>query len=125
MRSLSTVEKKPITNTSFGKGFVAPKISKSLSSTSKPVPQKKVSDEEKIKALLANNPIKKLLEQEEKKNALPPALFKKGDRVFHPQFGIGAVNDVQANGQTYTYVVEFSKHGEKSLDSEYCDLKRF
>ena len=53
------------------------------------------------------------------------ALFKKGDRVFHPQFGIGAVNDVQANGQTYTYVVEFSKHGEKSLDSEYCDLKRF
>lgn len=127
VRSLSTVEKKPFSNTSFGKSFVAPKISKSLSSAQKPAAQKKVSDEDKIKALLANNPIKKLLEQQEeqKNKALPPALFKQGDRVFHPQYGIGQINDVKPDGQTYVYVVSFSKYGEKELDSEYCQLKRF
>ena len=131
-RSLSNVVKKTptVTNTSFGKNFVAPKITKSLSTPQKPQasqPVKKVSEEDKIKALLANNPIKNLIQkqQEDAKKKMPSTLFQKGDRVFHSQFGIGTIEDVTPSGGSYLYIVEFQRHGKKSMDSEVAQLKRF
>ena len=128
VRSLSTVVKKSTaTETGFGKAFVAPKSAKSLSvSKQDSTPKKEVSEDEKIKALLANNPIKKMLEeQKNKEQKLPSTLFKQGDRVFHSKFGIGTIENVVPSEQSYLYIVEFQRHGKKSLDSEVSDLKRF
>ena len=72
--------------------------------------------------------MKNLIEKQEKEEEnieIPANLLKKGDRVFHPKFGIGNIDNVVPSGKTFLYIVEFNRYGKKSLDSDYSQLKKF
>ena len=138
--------------TSFGKGFIAPK--KNIThNTSFVVKSKKneenaqirkEKEEERIKDLLENNPIKKMLLEKKKKeeelkqqslfgnntdmatNTTPKAdEFKVGDRVFHSKFGVGKISDIKLVGAATMYIVDFNSQGQKALDAAFAQLKKF
>ena len=44
-----------------------------------------------------------------------------GTRVFHTQFGVGKIKEIEENN----YIVEFSKYGDKTMDSTTSGLKTF
>lgn len=146
---------------SFGSGFVAPVISQntqSISKVVKPKPtsnykhteskpnnnfdkresfviknaQNKARDEEKVKKLLEDNPIKRMLEEKKareaaltKENDAVSKSFEKGDRVFHEKFGIGHIEEIKQIGSSSMYVIDFGKQGKKAVDSLYANLKKF
>lgn len=51
--------------------------------------------------------------------------FKVGTRVFHPHFGIGNILEVEGEGLSATYKVDFAKNGVKSVDGSIGNLKAF
>ncbi len=129
---------------SFGKNFVAPKknITHNTSFVVKSknheaiAQERKQRDEERIKELLENNPIKKKLierkrlqqlENEKKSIYSSPSSqdFAIGDRVFHSKFGIGKITNIQDVVGTKMYIVNFSSQGEKALDAAFAQLKKF
>ena len=146
---------------SFGANFVAPVSGQTVQSISKVVKPKptykspeqkqqnnfvkreafvvkneanKAKDEEKIKKLLEDNPIQRLLEERKKKeaaqasadaNTSAPKEFSKGDRVFHGKFGIGHIEEIKQIGSSKMYVIDFGKQGKKAVDSLYSNLKKF
>lgn len=141
-------------SSSFGKGFVAPKSNQNTQNISKVVKpqvthknntvrepmiiksaQNKVNDEEKVKKLLEDNPIKRMLEEKRKKEALlaqqeetsvtPVKKFETGDRIFHERFGIGHIEEIQTIGSSLMYVIDFGKQGKKAVDATYANLKKF
>lgn len=125
---------------SFGKNFIAP-VSKTTflnNDLSQLKEEKKRSDEEKIKKMLANSKMKKLLEEKKSlerqqieknfKDKPSATKFKLGERVFHPQFGVGKIEDVESlssDGLEEVYIVNFGKFGLKSVDASYSNLKKF
>ena len=122
------------TRISFGKNFVAPQKRAFVSKKAeKPkTEENQLSDEERIRQILENNPIKKRIEEArekaEQQNNRPDvsnAKFKDGDRVFHSHFGIGHVTEVKSVAGVTLYVVDFGKNGVKSFDSSFADLKKF
>jgi len=147
---------------SFGKGFVAPSAgmqnTQSISKVVKPKvaykspsqtqnnfvkreafvvknEQNKAKDEERVKQLLEDNPIKRMLEEKKAKEAALAAAnaesavettgFKIGDRVFHGNFGIGHIEEIKQIGSSSMYVIDFGKQGKKAVDSTYANLKKF
>lgn len=140
---------KPVT--SFGRNFVAPskKVSHNTSFVVKSKAnearreEKRLSDEERIKSLLENNPIKRMALERQKKAEMKAAEekqanedakfsnngsnleFKAGDRVFHSKFGVGKVADIQVIGSSTMIIVEFSSQGKKALDAAFAQLKKF
>ena len=147
---------------SFGKGFVAPSAgmqnAQSISKVVKPKvaykspaqpqnnfvkreafvvknEQNKARDEERVKQLLEDNPIKRMLEEKKAKEAALAAAnveltvetsgFKIGDRVFHGNFGIGHIEEIKQIGSSSMYVIDFGKQGKKAVDSTYANLKKF
>ena len=48
-------------------------------------------------------------------------LLPVGTRVFHSQFGVGKI----INAENKSYIVEFTKAGQKTLDSTTSGLKTF
>ncbi len=52
-------------------------------------------------------------------------LFPIGTRVFHVQFGVGKVKEILKDNNNSSYVVEFTKAGEKTLDTTTSGLKMF
>ena len=67
-----------------------------------------------------------------KQNAAPQelknrieGLFPVGTRVFHSYFGVGKIKEIIKDSNTSSYVVEFSKAGEKTLDTATSGLKTF
>ena len=52
-------------------------------------------------------------------------MFPVGTRVFHPYFGVGNIKEVIKDGNVSSYVVEFTKAGEKTLDASTSGLKTF
>jgi len=48
-----------------------------------------------------------------------------GTRVFHITFGVGKIKEVIKNENESSYVVDFTKCGEKTLDSNTSGLKTF
>ena len=48
-----------------------------------------------------------------------------GTRVFHSSFGVGKIKDILKENNSSSYVVEFSKAGEKTLDITTSGLKTF
>ena len=48
-------------------------------------------------------------------------LFPIGARIFHSVFGIGFIKEINSN----SYIINFTKAGEKSIDTATCDLKIF
>ena len=107
----------------FGKNFVAPVKRQEI--------EQKEADEAKIKDILENNPIKKMLEQKRQMEATgiknqAVSKFNKGDRVFHPQFGIGTIDDIISESQgSDIYMIDFGKLGQKAVDASVANLKRF
>ena len=130
--SISFNDGKLASQTSFGKNFVAPQrrafVSKKANSEAV-----KISNEEKIKKILEDNPIKRRIEEARQKaqqtqqpqSATTNVSFKNGDRVFHSQYGIGHITDVKTVAGTTLYIVDFGKFGQKSFDSALANLKKF
>ena len=52
-------------------------------------------------------------------------LFPIGTRVFHVQFGVGKIKEILKDNKNSSYVVEFTKAGEKTLDTTTSGLKMF
>lgn len=122
--------------TTFGKSFVAPQKRAFVSKKARSREEIKASNEEKIKKILEDNPIKRRIEEAKKRAGLNVTSnttnsiaqnvnFKNGDRVFHSQYGIGYVTDVKTIAGTTLYIVDFGKHGQKSFDSTLANLKKF
>lgn len=51
--------------------------------------------------------------------------FKVGARVFHPTFGIGHILEVENQGLSATYKIDFAKNGIKTVDGSIGGLKMF
>ena len=51
--------------------------------------------------------------------------YKKGTRVFHPHFGIGHILEVEGEGLSAVYKIDFAKNGVKSVDASIGNLKTF
>ncbi len=52
-------------------------------------------------------------------------LLPVGTRVFHTNFGVGKIKEIIKENNTSSYVVDFSKAGEKTLDVTTSGLKTF
>lgn len=148
-RKLSSVVKKPTTvsNNNYTISTGAKKLSSST--TPKRTPARafvvkneanKKRQEERINAILEDNPIKRKIEQrrlEQEKQALiekqkieeqktvSKSFFAKGDRVFHEKLGIGSILDVIEMGESTMYSIDFGKMGKKAMDANYANLKKF
>lgn len=148
-RKLSSVVKKPTTvsNNNYTISTGAKKLSSSK--TPKRTPARafvvknevnKKRQEERINAILEDNPIKRKIEQrrlEQEKQALiekqkieeqktvSKSFFAKGDRVFHEKLGIGSILDVIEMGESTMYSIDFGKMGKKAMDANYANLKKF
>ena len=48
-----------------------------------------------------------------------------GTRVFHTTFGVGKIKEVIKKENESSYIVDFTKSGEKTLDSKTSGLKTF
>lgn len=134
--------------TSFGKNFVAPQ-KKITHNTSFVVKSKnnqinaeirKQKEQEEMKNLLENNPIKKMLMERKQKEAMAlkekseninlkstaeTTEFAINDRVFHSKFGVGKIADIKPVGGVRMYIVDFGSQGQKALDSSFAQLKKF
>lgn len=141
----------------FGRGFVAPTkglaSGKSAAEKSQYYERPKITpartilvkskenkkhDEEKIKALLKDNAITKMLKEKQEqdkiiaqaehdKNITKPVeyVFNEGERVFHEKLGIGHVKEVSQIGDSIMYTIDFGKQGLKAMDAAYAKLKKF
>ena len=131
------------TGSSFGKNFVVPKRNGSTTTFIKKKATNKivksaqvtplVTDDERIRQIIANNPVKKAadeykkrqeIELKEKKDSLLNS-FAPGDRVFHPRFGIGKVSNLDKDNPEPTITVNFNKEGIKEFDLVTSNLKKF
>lgn len=136
--------------TSFGKNFVAPKkqvthntsfVIKSKNHEERKAEREK-QEQEQIRDLLENNPIKKMLLEKRKKEELAQQqvvsdkieaeqkikntqFLKINDRVFHSKYGIGKITDIKEIGESSMYIVDFGTKGTKALDTLYAQLKKF
>ena len=134
---------------SFGKGFVAPQkrvqhntsfVVKSKNNQANAEARKK-QEEEKLKDLLENNPIKKMLLERKQREAQEASktnieqttstpnitnnTLKSGDRVFHSKYGVGKIVDIKEFGESSMYIVDFGSQGQKALDAAFAQLKKF
>lgn len=134
--SYSSNSSKSSSSLSFGKDFVVPQKRAFISK--KANPQSTISNEEKIKKILEDNPIKRRIAEARAKAGLQQpkqeassnfsdqsALFKTGDRVFHPQLGIGNIQEVKNVAGTTLFIIDFGKNGLKSIDAAFSNLKKF
>ena len=126
---------------SFGSGFVAPPSGNTTKVVRKPPSnphrqpviikseKNKASDEERVKSILEDNPIKRKLEEKRKReaaqNGVSAGSFSVGDRVFHEKFGIGNISEIKQIGSASMYVIDFGKQGKKAVDALYANLKKF
>ena len=148
----------------FGKGFVAPtkglatgnsQRDRQRQNSAYSQPQRtasrtilvkskenKARDEEKVKAFLKDNAIKKMLEEKREKERLMQEaeaerqrkmestqpieyVFNEGERVFHDKLGIGFIKEVTQIGESMMYTIDFGKQGVKAMDAAYAKLKKF
>lgn len=114
-------------NDSFGRNFVAPLKQKEMENKAR---LKKEANEARIQNILDNNPIKKMLEEKRRMEingvkSQTNIKFNKGDRVFHPQFGIGTIEDIINESSGDIFMIDFGKLGQKAVDSCVGNLKRF
>lgn len=137
--------------TSFGKGFIAPqkRVQHNTSFVVKRknnqinAEERKKQEEAKMKELLEDNPIKRLLLEKKRKeseqistSSVPEvnepkqtfqskAEFSNGDRVFHSKFGVGKVVEIKEIGSSSMIIVDFGNQGTKALDATFAQLKKF
>lgn len=97
-------------------------------------------DEERMKAFLEDNPIKRKIEEQkriqEEKEKLEREreaqklshidyFFSEGERVFHEKLGVGHIVEVIQIGDSTMYTIDFGKMGKKAMDASYAHLKKF
>ncbi len=141
--------------TGFGANFVAPSKRGLSTTTnvshSNRTPQKRIvvksalnkqKEEEKLKAFFEDNKIKRMAderrqrlareqeeakkrEEERIKSQYVTEVFEVGQRVFHPQMGIGHITNVTELGESVMYTVDFGTSGKKAMDAAYAKLKKF
>jgi DNA helicase-2/ATP-dependent DNA helicase PcrA len=134
--------------TTFGKNFVAPqkRVQHNTSFVVKSknnqinAEERKKQEQEKLKDLLENNPIKKMLLEKKRQEAIEEKSkisnnteqkseiktdFKSGDRVFHSKFGVGNVIEIKEVGNSAMIIVDFGNQGQKALALEFAQLKKF
>ena len=131
----------------FGSNFVAPqKRGLSVTNPSNRTPNKaiivksainKKREEEKIQAFLANNKIKRMVEERKERLAKENEqrerinsrtineVFEVGQRVFHAQMGVGYITNVIKSDGSVMYTVDFGSSGKKAMDALYAKLKKF
>lgn len=118
----------------FGKNFISPQKRAFISKKAENREEIKQANQEKINRILEDNPIKRKIAEAKERAAMQKphpieepisVQFKKDDRVFHSQFGIGYVTDVKTVAGTTLYIIDFGKHGQKSFDSQFANLKKF
>ena len=51
--------------------------------------------------------------------------LKQGDRVFHSKFGVGKVLEIKDISSSTTIIVDFGSQGQKAMDLETAQLKKF
>lgn len=102
----------------------------------------KKREQERIAALIKDNPIKRMAEEQrklqeiqkqqelERKQARESTqfvddVFEIGQRVFHEKMGIGHITDVLKVGESIMYTVDFGKGGKKAMDASFARLKKF
>ena len=100
----------------------------------------KKRQEERINAILEDNPFKRkmeakrlekerqaLVEQQkiEEQKSTVTSLFDAGDRVFHEKLGVGTILEVIEMGESTMYSIDFGKMGKKAMDANYAHLKKF
>ena len=135
-------------STGFGKGFVAPQKRNQQIPNRTPSrtilvksQANKQRDEEKVKNLLKDNAIKRMIEERDRKNQEELLLeqerkrqrenttidyvFNVGERVFHEKLGVGHITDVMTVGESIMYTIDFGKMGKKAMDAAYAKLKKF
>lgn len=130
------------TGNSFGKGFIVPKKTTTTTFIKKKATNKTiknpeiiplVTDDERIRQIIANNPVKKAADEYKRKEELELKikkdellnLFSVGDRVFHPRYGIGKVFTFDKDTNEPTISVDFNKEGIKEFDLVTSNLKKF
>ena len=136
----------------FGANFVAPQkrglsVTKSINRTqNKTIVVKsainKKREEEKIRAFLSDNKIKRMVEEHKKRIAKEEQearqreqerikaqtvteIFDVGQRVFHERMGIGHITNVMKLGESVMYTIDFGNLGKKAMDASYAKLKKF
>ena len=148
-KKLTSVVKKPTTvsNNNYTISSGAKKLSSTSSVVRTPAramvvksEANKKRQEERINAILEDNPIKRKIEQKrreqerqaliekhklEEKQSEVKIAFEKGDRVFHEKLGIGSILDVIEMGDSIMYSIDFGKMGKKAMDANYANLKKF
>jgi len=100
--------------------------------------ENKSRDEEKVKNLLRENAITKMIAEKNKQDKIQAELekqrnqgvavdyiFSEGERVFHEKFGIGHIKEVSQIGDSIMYTIDFGKQGIKAMDGAYARLKKF
>jgi DNA helicase-2/ATP-dependent DNA helicase PcrA len=150
-KKLSTTVKKPTTVSN--NNYTISSGAKKLSSTAKPTvhrtpnrivvvksKENQKHQDERIKALLENNPLKRKIEEkrkaarlaalekqheEEERKSQEKPIFEKGDRVFHDKLGVGNILEVIQMGESTMYSIDFGKMGKKAMDANYAHLKKF
>lgn len=139
-KKLSTVVKKPVTHQSTGNTrFNKPIRTAARTMVVKSEANKK-RQEERINAILEDNPFKRKIEQkrqeqerqkllekqrlEEAQSKVSP-LYNKGDRIFHEKLGVGTILDVIEISGSTMYSIDFGKMGKKAMDANYANLKKF
>ena len=137
---------KPVSNSSFGKNFVAPQLKDKPVSNSggfgknfvapqikKKAQEKQPKSQEKtegFKNVISGVEQARLMAQKLKaqKDASPYVApqqgfratnFSVGDKVLHDKFGIGTINSIVNIGNSTLYRVEFEKYGSKAVDAEF------
>lgn len=124
------------TSAGFGKNFIAPQKRGFVSKHARSEEERKADNDAKIQKILEDNPIKRKIAEARAKEQNPQGSlplrenlssqdFKKDDRVFNSQYGIGYIRDIKTIAGTTLYFVEFSKIGTKSFDSTLANLKKF
>ena len=121
---------KPVSNTGFGKNFVAPIIKKPNETAQKSEPKK-----EEFKNVISGVEQARLMAQKLKaqKNSsyAPPeqgfhsfhsTSFNIGDKVNHEKYGEGTIANIVNIGNSILYKVEFGKYGIKAIDAEFNRL---
>ena len=97
-------------------------------------------NEERMKAFLEDNPIKRRIEEQNRQKAELAELaqklaeekashidyfFSEGERVFHEKLGVGHILEVLQIGDSTMYTIDFGKMGKKAMDAAYARLKKF
>ena len=128
----------PVSNSSFGKNFVAPVYKKKTTVVkTNPAIQEETEKEhkqefknvisgvEQARAMIEKLKAKKEAENKPQLEDLKASqMFNVGDTVMHEHFGIGKITNIISIGSSTLYKIDFNKIGIKAVDAEFNRLTK-